>query len=63
MPFLGWPEALIWLAYLALVMVPAEIARRKGRSFLLFFIFGLFLIVPALIVAFLVSDRRAAGPG
>ena len=37
---------------------PARVARRKGHSWLLFFIFSLFLFFPALIVAYLLPDRR-----
>jgi hypothetical protein len=37
---------------------PARVARRKGHSWLLYFIFSLFLFFPALIVAYLVEDRR-----
>ena len=37
---------------------PARVARRKGHSWLLFFIFSLFLFFPALIVAYLLPNRR-----
>ena len=37
---------------------PARVARRKGHSWLLFFIFSLFLFFPALIVAYLMPNRR-----
>jgi hypothetical protein len=37
---------------------PARVAARKGHSFLLFFIFNLFFFPAALIVAYLVRDRR-----
>ncbi len=37
---------------------PARVARRKGHSWLLFFIFSLFLFIPALIVAYLMPNRR-----
>ena len=43
---------------LALAFWPARVARRKGHSWLLYFIFSLFLFFPALIVAYLVDDRR-----
>jgi hypothetical protein len=36
---------------------PARVARRKGHSFLLFFIFSLFFFPAAVIVAYLVRDR------
>ena len=43
---------------IALAFWPARVARRKGHSWLLFFIFSLFLFFPALIVAYVVRDRR-----
>ena len=57
--------AFAWLAWgiigfillLALAFWPARVARRKGHSWLLFFIFSLFFFFPALIVAYLVRDR------
>jgi hypothetical protein len=49
---------------LALAFWPARVAKRKGYSWLLFFIFSWFLFFPALIVAYLVPDRgRALTPG
>jgi hypothetical protein len=39
---------------------PARVARRKGHSWLLFFIFSLFFFPAALITAYLVRDRRRA---
>jgi hypothetical protein len=47
-----------FLILVALAFWPARVARRKGHSWLLFFIFSLFLFFPALIVAYLVPDRR-----
>lgn len=46
----------IWIA---LAFWPARVASRKGHSFLLFFIFSIFFFPLALIVAYLVGDRRA----
>jgi cell division protein FtsW (lipid II flippase) len=43
---------------LALAFWPARVARRKGHSWILFFIFSLFLFFPALIVAYLVPNRN-----
>ena len=43
---------------LALAFWPARVARRKGHSGVLFFLFSLLLFFPALIVAYLVPDRR-----
>ncbi len=37
---------------------PARVAGRKGHSFIGFFIFSLFFFPAALIVAYLVGDRR-----
>jgi hypothetical protein len=42
---------------LALAFWPARVARRKGHSWLLFFIFSLFFFFPALIVAYLMPNR------
>ena len=57
---LGWAGIgilglIIWVA---LAFWPARVARRKGHSFILFFIFSLFFFPAALIVAYLVRDRR-----
>jgi hypothetical protein len=48
--------AIIWLA---IAFWPARVARRKGHSFLGFFIFSLFFFPASLLVAYLVRDRRA----
>jgi hypothetical protein len=42
----------------ALAFWPARVARRKGHSWLLFFVFSLFVFPAAVIVAYLVPDRR-----
>jgi hypothetical protein len=47
----------IWIA---LAFWPARVASRKGHSFLLFFIFSIFFFPLALLVAYLVRDRRQA---
>ncbi len=47
-----------FIVLVALAFWPARVARRKGHSWLLFFVFSLFLFFPALIVAYLVRDRR-----
>jgi hypothetical protein len=60
--------AVIWLAWaglgligllilLAIAFWPARVARRKGHSFVLFFIFSLFFFPAAVICAYLVRDR------
>ena len=48
---------IIWVA---IAFWPARVAARKGHSFLLFFIFSLFFFPAALIVAYVVADRRVA---
>jgi hypothetical protein len=58
----GWGWAGIgivgFIILVALAFWPARVARRKGHSWLLFFIFSLFLFFPALIVAYLMPNRR-----
>ncbi len=51
-----WLVALI--IWIAIAFWPARVARRKGHSWLLFFIFSLFFFPAALIVAYMVHDRR-----
>ena len=47
-----------FIILIALAFWPARVARRKGHSWLLFFIFSLFLFIPAIIVAYLMPNRR-----
>ena len=47
--------AVIWIA---IAFWPARVAGRKGHSFIGYFIFSLFFFPAALIVAYLVPDRR-----
>lgn len=58
---IGWTilGIVIWIL---IAFWPARVARRKGHSFLLFFIFSLFFFPAAVIVAYLVRDRRRAYP-
>ncbi len=51
-----WIGLLIWIL---IAFWPARVAARKGHSFFLFFIFSLIFFPAALIVAYLVGDRRA----
>jgi hypothetical protein len=55
----GW--VLLAIAFLvvwiALAFWPARVARRKGHSFIGYFIFSLFFFPLALLTAYLVGDR------
>jgi len=57
----GW--VLIGIAFLiiwiALAFWPARVARRKGHSFIGYFIFSLIFFPLALITAYVVRDRSA----
>lgn len=60
---LGWTAAgigflIIWVL---IAFWPARVARRKGHSFVLYFIFSLIFFPLALITAYLVHDRAAPG--
>ena len=46
----------IWIA---IAFWPARVAGRKGHSFFGFFLFSLLFFPAALIVAYLVGDRRS----
>ena len=46
---------IIWIA---LAFWPARVARRKGHSFLGYFILSIFFFPLALILAYVVADRR-----
>jgi hypothetical protein len=46
------------ILWVAIAFWPARVARRKGHSWLLFFIFSLFFFPLALITAYVVGDRR-----
>ena len=49
--------AVLWIA---IAFWPARVAARKGHSFFLFFLFSLVFFPLALLVAYMVSDRRVA---
>jgi hypothetical protein len=53
--FIGFVALIIWVA---LAFWPARVAGRKGHSFFGFFVFSLFFFPAALIVAYVVHDRR-----
>lgn len=52
--------AIIWVA---LAFWPARVANRKGHSFIGFFLLSLIFWPLALVVAYLVRDRRPAAAG
>lgn len=56
--WLWWFFALI--VWVAIAFWPARVAARKGHSFLAFFVFSLFFFPAAVIVAYVVKDRRVA---
>ena len=47
------------VVWVAIAFWPARVAARKGHSFILYFLFSLVFFPAALIVAYLVSDKRA----
>jgi hypothetical protein len=56
-----------WLGSIVLFVIwvmiafwPARVAARKGHSFVGYFLFSLLFFPAALIVAYMVSDRRIA---
>jgi hypothetical protein len=54
-----WGIGLIGLIiWIAIAFWPARVAGRKGHSFIGFFIFSLVFFPAALIVAYVVRDRR-----
>jgi hypothetical protein len=52
---IGLGALIIWIL---LAFWPARVAGRKGHSFIGYFIFSLFFFPLALIVAYVVKDRR-----
>jgi hypothetical protein len=57
---IGWwlGSILFIFIWVAIAFWPARVAARKGHSFLGYFIFSLFFFPAALIVAYMVQDRR-----
>ena len=57
----GWTvSAIVFVViWVAIAFWPARVARRKGHSFIGYFIFSLFFFPLALITAYLVRDRRS----
>jgi len=58
---LGWwlGSLLFLVIWIAIAFWPARDAGRKGHSFFGYFIFSLIFFPAALIVAYMVQDRRA----
>jgi hypothetical protein len=56
----GWwiGSIIFFIIWVAIAFWPARVAARKGHSFLLYFLFSLVFFPAALIVAYLVRDRR-----
>jgi len=57
----GWwlGSLLLLVIWIAIAFWPARVAGRKGHSFFGYFIFSLIFFPAALIVAYMVQDRRA----
>ncbi len=55
---LGLVGLIIWIA---LAFWPARVAGRKGHSFFGYFVLSLFFFPLALILAYVVDDRRGLG--
>ena len=54
-----WGISIIgFMIWVALAFWPARVAARKGHSFFLYFLLSLFFFPLALIMAYVVSDRR-----
>jgi hypothetical protein len=54
-----WLGSLLFLViWIAIAFWPARVAARKGHSFFGYFIFSLIFFPAALIVAYVVQDRR-----
>ena len=47
-----------FIIWVLIAFWPARVAGRKGHSFLGFYIFSIFFFPAALIVAYVVQDRR-----
>ncbi len=58
---LGWTAAgvVFLIIWVLIAFWPARVARRKGHSFILYFIFSLIFFPLALLVAYMVRDRTA----
>ena len=58
----GWwfGSILFFLIWVAVAFWPARVAARKGHSFFGYFILSLIFFPAALILAYLIHDRRPA---
>ena len=56
------PLFLMLVISVALAFIPATIARKKGYSQGLFWLFGFFLFLPAIIVACCIEDKTKPKP-
>ena len=56
----GWwvGSVILIIIWILIAFWPARVAARKGHSFILFFLFSLVFFPAALLVAYLVHDRR-----
>ena len=56
-----WLGSILFLIiWVAIAFWPARVASRKGHSFIGYFILSLFFFPLALIMAYVVQDRRVA---
>ncbi len=55
-----WGGIIFVIVWVLIAFWPARVAARKGHSFFLYFIFSLIFFPAALIVAYMVRDRRVA---
>ncbi len=56
---MNWFWTLLFIVvWVAIAFWPARVAGRKGHSFIGYFIFSLIFFPAALIVAYVVADRR-----
>lgn len=56
----GWwvGSVILIIIWILIAFWPARVASRKGHSFILFFLFSLVFFPAALLVAYLVRNRR-----
>ena len=57
-PFWWLGGILFFIIWIAIAFWPARVAHRKGHSFIGYFILSLFFFPLALILAYVVRDRR-----